>query len=664
MDSPESSAKLLWLMYKNARNLLPHRTRMENLTWRMMFINRRRQQLQNGPQRSLGDFLITPLLDHLGFDHKLLPADPVADDFDYVAHIRRMGHDEINQVPRKRPAPVLPFLLADKGNGHIHLNLLAALKDHQVPLNIFAGDHGFLFLLDPLAFEGPNENFLLRMDDVPFTPFHDHDDLRDSYAGQGFHLQAQAHHSHENHQNSHHIDTHHALHLPTTPSTQPGSLPASAGAHAPLLATLFSFHGSAPKPIASSHNSRFYPPLKRPTPLLLYDTLAAYPATLLQASLHRQDNSLVSLADHYARLRSHTPYEMDDTASASGLGNGPPLARGSVSGGNGAARLSFGTSASGTLGTSISDSLAMPGPPHAPDLHSFDSFGPTHAPAALFAPLWTDSFFDDSPVPLSAATSALTATPTVVRSTTPKKKTKKAKQPKKRREQLPGSISGGSGPGAFANGAAGGPLLASVGNGNGTNAGSTNGGAAAATTAANVECTNCHTKTTPLWRRNPQGEPLCNACGLFLKLHGTVRPLSLKTDVIKKRQRGQNVGLAPKKGSVLAQAATPSAGQGSPTGLMYSSRDGDDFNPTPIHKDQKKPRGDRKKEKKPAEPKKRAGSAVLPGSLGPGRDEYLHPIHELDKELEWEPQVGQHELMMDDETDDNRSKWDWLSMTL
>ena len=51
-------------------------------------------------------------------------------------------------------------------------------------------------------------------------------------------------------------------------------------------------------------------------------------------------------------------------------------------------------------------------------------------------------------------------------------------------------------------------------------------------------CMNCYTQTTPLWRRNPEGQPLCNACGLFLKLHGVVRPLSLKTDVIKKRNRG------------------------------------------------------------------------------------------------------------------------------
>lgn len=55
-----------------------------------------------------------------------------------------------------------------------------------------------------------------------------------------------------------------------------------------------------------------------------------------------------------------------------------------------------------------------------------------------------------------------------------------------------------------------------------------------------TECSNCSTKNTPLWRRNPEGEPLCNACGLFLKLHGETRPLRLKSDVIKKRNRSSN----------------------------------------------------------------------------------------------------------------------------
>ncbi|KYK59381.1 GATA transcription factor AreB [Drechmeria coniospora] len=62
-------------------------------------------------------------------------------------------------------------------------------------------------------------------------------------------------------------------------------------------------------------------------------------------------------------------------------------------------------------------------------------------------------------------------------------------------------------------------------------------------------CQNCTTSTTPLWRRDEFGSVLCNACGLFLKLHGRPRPISLKTDVIKSRNRVKTVrpDLAAKK---------------------------------------------------------------------------------------------------------------------
>ncbi|XP_049821760.1 transcription factor GATA-4 isoform X2 [Aethina tumida] len=52
-----------------------------------------------------------------------------------------------------------------------------------------------------------------------------------------------------------------------------------------------------------------------------------------------------------------------------------------------------------------------------------------------------------------------------------------------------------------------------------------------------LTCTNCHTSTTSLWRRNTLGEPVCNACGLYYKLHSVNRPLSMKKDSIQTRKR-------------------------------------------------------------------------------------------------------------------------------
>lgn len=72
-------------------------------------------------------------------------------------------------------------------------------------------------------------------------------------------------------------------------------------------------------------------------------------------------------------------------------------------------------------------------------------------------------------------------------------------------------------------------------------------------------CQNCSTSTTPLWRRDENGSVLCNACGLFLKLHGKPRPISLKTDVIKSRNRVKATGRGVGK-RIGSEGSTPDTG--------------------------------------------------------------------------------------------------------
>lgn len=70
-----------------------------------------------------------------------------------------------------------------------------------------------------------------------------------------------------------------------------------------------------------------------------------------------------------------------------------------------------------------------------------------------------------------------------------------------------------------------------------------------------LSCANCGTSTTPLWRRDDVGNNICNACGLFFKLHGTHRPNSMKKTVIKRRKRVPAASGAAAAGRMSDQAA-------------------------------------------------------------------------------------------------------------
>ncbi|CAJ0923376.1 unnamed protein product, partial [Mesorhabditis belari] len=76
-------------------------------------------------------------------------------------------------------------------------------------------------------------------------------------------------------------------------------------------------------------------------------------------------------------------------------------------------------------------------------------------------------------------------------------------------------------------------------------------------------CSNCNGTNTTLWRRNAEGEPVCNACGLYFKLHNVQRPISMKKEgtlQTRKRKPKNSDGPGSKKRSAtIATTATERA---------------------------------------------------------------------------------------------------------
>ncbi|KAI0321928.1 hypothetical protein OF83DRAFT_1080557 [Amylostereum chailletii] len=108
-----------------------------------------------------------------------------------------------------------------------------------------------------------------------------------------------------------------------------------------------------------------------------------------------------------------------------------------------------------------------------------------------------------------------------------------------------------------------------------------------------AQCYNCHTTATPLWRKDEEGKTVCNALSnanlpfhlgrtdavstdhasrpsaSSFKLHGSARPISMKSDVIRKRschdaRRVGNASETPSASPGASRRPSPNGGDASP----------------------------------------------------------------------------------------------------
>ena len=577
-----SNIETLWKMYNNARDSLPYKTRMENLTWRMMFINQKNGTTVN--DRNTKD-AADPVKDtnseiNIGSENGLNNTggsdnglnntggtnndtfstggameidtllDPGADDFDYVAHIRKMGQDS-DAPSKKRPAEFSPMVTAiNPARQPLQSNLLMSLHTEKLRKDEPHNYLSFEFSLDPLAFEGPNSNFnedyQLKDQKESFKDFKDFskDDFTD-YSKDNFtdfSSKKTQFYPKDTPKENFDIDFHHQ---------QVEDLHAKFDDH--------DLHG---KFVAGPSNflSHQYP--------------GDYGSSISNGSNHttpthylKHESSLVSLPDlHHSRSILNVGGLLPSSTSLSGR---PILSRATTQTPN---FNQYSNSASDTFlfNPSFQHSHQTSVINQSPIL---DQYNTPQIPSQLdMSTNETSVYFDNfNQKPYEQFSSSLTPSRDFTRhdtlsSSLPSSisnwkdvsinKSKKSKTAKTKRNS--------TSPNYEAN-----IKKESASNANSNHASSNN--------SASVSCTNCHTKTTPLWRRNPQGQPLCNACGLFLKLHGVVRPLSLKTDVIKKRQRGANNNTNP------VTSSTKKSISGAANG-----KDGDDLNPTSISKNDTK----------------------------------------------------------------------------
>lgn len=116
-----------------------------------------------------------------------------------------------------------------------------------------------------------------------------------------------------------------------------------------------------------------------------------------------------------------------------------------------------------------------------------------------------------------------------------------------------------------------------------------------------VACQNCGTTVTPLWRRDEVGHPICNACGLYHKLHRSHRPTKMKKSTIKRRKR-----VMPASGELRQE---PNAGLA--VQHTTSSPEAPHIAPSlPVHLEQRPPQPRRQRQKNGIRDENQLGAAV------------------------------------------------------
>ncbi|KAJ3027666.1 UNVERIFIED_CONTAM: putative electron transfer flavoprotein subunit [Siphonaria sp. JEL0065] len=73
-------------------------------------------------------------------------------------------------------------------------------------------------------------------------------------------------------------------------------------------------------------------------------------------------------------------------------------------------------------------------------------------------------------------------------------------------------------------------------------------------------CINCQTSVTPMWRRDMEGNRICNACGVYFRMNGVHRVVKVGgTAVQRRRTRVKDPNAPPKKRKRSSNAATAAA---------------------------------------------------------------------------------------------------------